>query len=393
VSATFAQTTRALETDRSRFSVALGLAALVLLGAWATWFSRADVSVREVTSEARIEVSEMAHAIDAPVAGRIVSTRLVLGAAVEAGEVLVEIDAESERRKLAEEETHLATLGPELEALARQLAALQQSLGSDRVTTQAAVEQAHARHEAARVAAEAAEEEARRAERLASTGAISDIERLRARAEAQRLRAAADALALENARLAAAQRTRDDQGRTRAEELRATMASLEGQRSQSRMAAEVLREAIDKRTLRAAISGTVGEIARAHEGEYLKEGDRLGAIVPRGRLRAVADFAPDAAFGRIRVGQSARVRLDGFPWTQYGVVDAIVSSVGSEVRAGKVRVELDLHPAPGSRIPLQHGLPGSIEIDVERTTPALLVFRAAGRALGRPARAAAESGP
>jgi len=62
-----------------------------------------------------------------------------------------------------------------------------------------------------------------------------------------------------------------------------------------------------------------------------------------------------------------------------------VSAVGGELRDGKVRVELELAPLPGSRIPLQHGLPGSVEVDVERATPAELVFRASGRALGRPA--------
>lgn len=384
MSATFAQTTRALDADRSTASAALGVAALALLGAWVAWFTCADVSVHEVTTAGRIEVSDMAHAVDAPVAGRIASTRLTVGAAVETGDVLVEIDAEPERRKLAEEETRLATVQPELDALARQLAALEQSLGSDRATTRASLDQAHARHQAAQVAAEAAEEEARRAERLASQGAIADVERLRARAEADRLRASAEALALEDTRLAASQRTRDDEGRTRAEELRAAMVTLEGEQSRSRMAAEVLREAIDRRTIRAAVAGTVGEIARAHAGEYVKEGERLGAIVPRGRLRAVADFAPDAALGRVRVGQRARLRLDGFPWTEFGVVDATVANVGSEVRDGKVRVELDLHPAPGSRIPLQHGLPSSVEVDVEHATPAFLTFRAAGRMLGRP---------
>ena len=49
---------------------------------------------------------------------------------------------------------------------------------------------------------------------------------------------------------------------------------------------------------------------------------------------------------------------------------------------GLIRVELTLHPLPTSRIPLEHGLTGSVEIEVERVTPAVLLLRASGQYLG-----------
>jgi membrane fusion protein (multidrug efflux system) len=106
-------------------------------------------------------------------------------------------------------------------------------------------------------------------------------------------------------------------------------------------------------------------------------------VVPEGRLRAVADFDPEAALGRLHEGQTARMRLRGFPWTEYGTVPATVSKVASEVRDGKVRVELRIDPTT-TRIPLAHGLPGSVEVDVERTSPAELLLRSVGHVLGRP---------
>ena len=74
--------------------------------------------------------------------------------------------------------------------------------------------------------------------------------------------------------------------------------------------------------------------------------------------------------------QPARMRLQGFPWAQYGTISATVSSVGSEVRDGRVRVELLVNES-GSRIPIQHGLPGSLEVRVEYATPASLTLRGA----------------
>jgi hypothetical protein len=61
-----------------------------------------------------------------------------------------------------------------------------------------------------------------------------------------------------------------------------------------------------------------------------------------------------------------------------------VRRVASEVRDGRVRVELGVAPDAASRIPLQHGLPGTVEVQVERLAPATLVLRAAGKLLARP---------
>ena len=80
----------------------------------------------------------------------------------------------------------------------------------------------------------------------------------------------------------------------------------------------------------------------------------------------------------------ARLRLQGFPWTQYGSIAATVESVGSEVRDGRVRVELAIDPHNHTTIPIQHGLPGSVEVQVEQVSPATLALRAAGRLVTSP---------
>jgi hypothetical protein len=54
------------------------------------------------------------------------------------------------------------------------------------------------------------------------------------------------------------------------------------------------------------------------------------------------------------------------------------------VRDGSVRVELRIEHDPSSRIPLQHGLPGTVEIAVERATPWTLLMRHAGRMMAEP---------
>jgi membrane fusion protein (multidrug efflux system) len=76
--------------------------------------------------------------------------------------------------------------------------------------------------------------------------------------------------------------------------------------------------------------------------------------------------------------------LDGFPWAEFGTVSATVAEVGREVRDGKVRVELALLPRSGFRGSLEHGMPGTIEVAVERLSPLNLIMRTAGQWLTRP---------
>ena len=56
-----------------------------------------------------------------------------------------------------------------------------------------------------------------------------------------------------------------------------------------------------------------------------------------------------------------------------------VERVADEVRDGNVRVELSVLDSPGLRVPLKHGMPGSIEIEVEQASPAALLMRTAGQ--------------
>ena len=84
-------------------------------------------------------------------------------------------------------------------------------------------------------------------------------------------------------------------------------------------------------------------------------------------------------------GMNARLRLDGFPWAQFGTIEAKVSHVAAEIRDNMVRVEFMPVAAPARNIVMQHGLPGSVEVAVEQTSPALLILRAAGQMASQPA--------
>ena len=277
-------------------------------------------------------MSQAAHPVEAPVAGRVVATHLVLGQEVQGGDVLVELDATAQQLQLEEEQARLRALAPQLEALHTAIAAEEQALRESRQAARVAIDEARARHREAEVAARTAEEEAELFARLQARNLPSQLDVLRAKAEAQKRRAAADTLRLAVSRLDSDHRTQESDRNARLEGLRRDVTRLAGDMATAAATVERLAHEIERRRIRAPMAGRLGEVAELRIGSVVREGDRLAAVVPRGDLQVVADFLPPSALGRIRPGQPARLRLEGFPWTQYGSLAATVSRVASEVR-------------------------------------------------------------
>jgi multidrug resistance efflux pump len=380
----FATTQRTLEADGFRGTMLGVLLVAGLLGAWGAWFLGVQVALYAVSDTARLEMSQAAYPVEAPVAGRVVATPLVLGKEVQSGKMLVELDATAQQLQLEEEQARVRALAPQIEALHTAIAAEEQALREARQAGRIALDEARARHHEAEVAARTAEEEAELFARLHGRNLSSQLDLLRAKAEAQKRRAAADTLRLAVSRLDSDHRTQASDRQVRIEGRRRDVTRLAGDMTTAAATVERLAHEIERRRVRAPMAGQLGEVAELRIGSVVREGERLAAVVPRGELQIIADFPPPSALGRIRPGQPARLRLEGFPWTQYGSLVATVRRVASEVRDGRVRVELGVEPDGASPIPLQHGLPGTVEVQVERMAPATLVLRAAGKLLARP---------
>jgi membrane fusion protein (multidrug efflux system) len=365
----------------------------LLLAAWCAWFFLSRVERYEVTDRARLEIGQAAHLLQAPASGRVISSRLVLGQAVEAGDVLAELDANPDRLQIAEERTRLAALDPQRKALDEETASIEQARLREHQATGVAVEEARARYREAEAEARYAEREAERLKSLRASRLIPERDFVQGEAEALRRRAAAESLQLVAARLENEQRTRDSDRDASLNRISARMRLLEGQKTTAAATINRFQYEIERRLVRAPVRGRLAEVAILRIGAFVHEGDKLGSVVPAGTLKVIAEFLPPAALGRIRPGQPARLRLQGFPWTQYGSIGARVSDVASEVRDGHVRVELAIDPRAASPIALQHGLPGTVEVEVERVSPATLTLRAAGQLVAAPRSAFATQSP
>jgi multidrug resistance efflux pump len=382
MSGDFVRTFRELEADSPSGSILLWAAAASLIAAWCGWLFWGRVTIYTATDKARLEIISRVYPVEATVAGRVNATHLALDQKVHSGDVLVLFDSETEERRLEEDKARLAAIVPELAKLNDEINTEDKSLSSEQRAAEVAVDQLRVQWRGDRVAWRIADDIAKRY--VAAGDSVSPVNVLRQQADAGAKRAAADDAQLEIAREQRDEQTRESDRAAHIEQREQDRTRLDGERQTTHADIKSLEYEIEKRSIRAPVSGRVASVAELEVGTFVQAGERLATIVPAGKIRAVAEFDPSESLGRIEFGQRAWLHLSGFPWTQYGSVSATVASVASEPREGRIRVELDLDPKSAPLIPLQHGLPGTAEIEVEHLSPATLIMRAAGRLMTRP---------
>jgi multidrug resistance efflux pump len=379
---TFARCFRTLGRDSSRFSRIGVTIALITLVVWGGWAVSANVQVLAVSADARLEAVSASQPISAPVAGRVTESLLFVGRAIAIGDLLVVLDHRSQTLELDEIETVSDALSARLAAARNEVLAYEQSLSDGLGAARAAVEEAGALKRAADVKARFDLEIADFYEDLNESGHAARIEMIRIAADAAQSGAEADATRLAIERLEWDWQRQNSDTRAELEHARSVVAELEGAVVTNAAASDRVRYEIDRRHIRSHTSGRIGQVSDVRVGMVVNAGDRMGDIVPEENLHIVARFAPADALGRIQPGQQARMRLHGFPWTQYGTAVATVASVGSELCEGMIRVELSVLALPDIPNPTTHGLPGTVEIEVERVSPATLMLRSTGYFLG-----------
>ncbi len=352
----------------------------LLLVAAIGWVLFAEVGIWVTSLEARVESAAGGHPVDAEVDGTVVEARTRVGERVETGEVLVELDPRLLRLQIEEERSTAEALEERIAALGQRLATERAALRTVEREQAAELDEERARLDVARARLALAASEARRAAELHEEGLLSDAELERAESDENQQRAAASASDLALARLEWEHRDERSERRGRIETLEEDLAERRGDLERVRAKIQRLEREVARYSVRAPVSGVVAEHEALRPGETVSAGERVATVVPDGELRIVARFAPSDVLGRLRPGQSSVVRLHGFPWTQYGTVPAVVARVASEVRDGRVEVELRPTSDPGQGPPLSHGLPGTVEVRVETVSPLTLALRAAGGA-------------
>jgi membrane fusion protein (multidrug efflux system) len=374
----FPRTLSFLESEErfrpGRFALLVALVALV----WGAWMSLARTHVYAVSEDGRLLAAGAASPVQTPALGVIVENHLSLGAEVQSGDVLVQLDVQAELLRKAEEESRLTGLRSAAESLEVIIEAERSlAVASSRAATSRVASAATRAKVAADVAAITRQQD-EAMKKLKEASLASGLDVLKTAEAMQAQRGQVSVSSAEAAQASADVERARKEADVRLLSLARELTELRSRVALSQTAISLLDYEIARRTLRAPIGGTIADVVPLPKGAAVTAGQVLGTIVPKAPMRWIAYFPPREAVGRIREGQQARIRLDAFPWTAYGALDAKVLHVGSEAREQRVRVELVLSD-PQSGIPLTHGMTGSTDITVEELSPGRLFLRLIGQ--------------
>src|SRR5258706_4523918 len=334
----FTRTLRRLDAPGLHRPIRATALVAAVLAAWAAWGTLAHVTIYEVSTQARLEVGRAVHSVEAPAGGRVIESRMTLGQEVIAGEMLLRLDSDTQQFALREEREKLAALDPELAALQAQAASIAQARRDEARAAQASTEETRARLRESEATARYSEAELERLEKLRAERLISERDYQQGRAEAQRARAVLEGLKATLARIEQEHNTRDRDRAASLDQIQAQVARITGQSRGSQAAVQRLAAETERYVVRAPASGRLGEVASLRPGSVVQPGQRLGVVGPSVRLIALAQFAPFPGIGPVRHGQSAPLRLDGFPWVQYRNLPPTLSPGCREGRGGAVGV-------------------------------------------------------
>ncbi|MEI6573003.1 MAG: HlyD family type I secretion periplasmic adaptor subunit [Alphaproteobacteria bacterium] len=87
---------------------------------------------------------------------------------------------------------------------------------------------------------------------------------------------------------------------------------------------------IDNLTLRAPVSGVVQASSAVNSGQVLIAGQEVMRVVPDGLTLEAEAYLPNKDIGFVHEGQHASIKIEAFPFTRYGTIEATVLRVGQD---------------------------------------------------------------
>lgn len=126
-----------------------------------------------------------------------------------------------------------------------------------------------------------------------------------------------------------------------------------------------------QQTLRSPVNGIVQQLSVHTKGGVVQPAQQLMVVVPDNASREAEVMVLNKDIGFIKAGQSAELKIDAFPYTRYGTVHGIVTSVSHDavkdeklgmIFPAKIKLDSVTMDIDGKKIQLQAGMSTTADI-------------------------------
>jgi multidrug efflux pump subunit AcrA (membrane-fusion protein) len=364
----------------------------------AAWLVRVNVTVR---GDLTLVPSSESAPLQSSVAGRVAEVLVHDGDVIHKGDPILRLESDA----LA---TTVASLVDELDAVhdrvasLEQLVAERQKLAGLETSVQAeAMRVASAELREVHVAAATARREyernlkqLRRSQALGASGTVApaDLERAegeadRAEGEQERLVARVQSRHAETRRAHVARDSAEHLGVAREIETRVDLAEAKERAAALEQELAVARSQLAERTIVSARDGALQGLRVRAVGSVVTAGETVAWVVPSGEPLLADVRVPADAVGFVAPGQHVHMKLDPYPFKDFGTVDGTVTWVSADAEhqdergarepyhVARVRIDSIPKDAVGSTLSLEPGMRGVADLVLWRSRVALALLR------------------
>jgi multidrug resistance efflux pump len=94
----------------------------------------------------------------------------------------------------------------------------------------------------------------------------------------------------------------------------------------------------------APVEGQLSFNGNIHEGRYLPLGSLIGYVIPKKSNYYAEALLPQASFGRLDIGQKVQLKLDAYPYEEWGALNGKVNYISSVLTQGGFLITIKLDP-------------------------------------------------
>jgi hemolysin D len=368
-------------------------------GAW-SWFGHIDEVGK---AQGKLVPQGSVYKLQIPETGKIARLAIKEGNQVRKGQVLVELEPESLHTEIDLQRQLLNTAQLRLLQTQGLLAQSQAELTSRQQQAQAAqavqassIAQAQARSaNLAQMVRQSKADIKRHQERLArlnplvNAGAISREQVFSAEQafhdrEAQLMQHAGNLdnayqTIVQNRELLQKQRAEGNtailQAQQKTQELRMQVTQLHSELSEIQSRLQMAEQRLDRRFIYAPISGTVSSLQIKNVGEVIQPGQTIAELSPQKVPLVLEARLPNREAGFARVGMPVHIKLDAYPYQEFGMLSGRVQSISPDAQTDpqlgevyKLKIKLDRSYiiSNGRPVPLKIGQTANAEIVIRQ---------------------------
>ncbi|MGB5959940.1 MAG: HlyD family efflux transporter periplasmic adaptor subunit [Coleofasciculaceae cyanobacterium] len=159
------------------------------------------------------------------------------------------------------------------------------------------------------------------------------------------------------------------------QQLQLEMTKLKGKTADDENLLSSAKTKLNQRYLYAPVEGIVSSLNIRNIGEVVQTGQTLAEIAPKTAPLVISASLPNQEAGFVKIGMPVQVKLDAYPYQNYGVISGKVTSISPDSKQDKqlgsvyqVEVSLDRHSITANKqtIQFKSGQAATVEIITRR---------------------------